>query len=112
MTTFNISEFDTGASGAHVFLPVFNTSEDSTRRETRDTARMNAFYKSLAGYIGEFVLSQEFPQGGRYRADSVCRQSEDGREITVVVSLSLHHRGRCSARRTLCHTWRDGVIVQ
>lgn len=101
---FEIRSMGTGT--ASIRLPVFS-AEDS---ESGNAARMNTFYEKLAGYIKEFIESEDFPAGGRYRAEGKCTEGEDG-SITVSVTLSLHHRGRCTARRVISHTWRDGVII-
>lgn len=109
---FDIAQINTGAASVYVRLPVFRASDGETqRRETQNIQRMNAFYEKLAGYITEFAASEAFPAGGRYRAEGSCRLSEDGTDVTVTVRLSLYCRGRRTAGRCLCHTWRDGIIV-
>lgn len=109
---FDIAKINTGAAGVYVSLPVFRASDgEARRRELQNIERMNAFYERLAGYITEFAASEDFPAGGRYRAEGSCRISEDGMDITVTVKLSMYCRGRRTAGRNLCHTWRDGIIV-
>lgn len=101
--TFEIKEM-----GTLIRLPVFSACEE-TGRENDNAQRMNRFYATLAAEIAEYTASDEFPQGAKYRADSVC--TEDGDDICATVHLSLHHRGRCVRRGKIRHVWQDGVIV-
>lgn len=101
--TFEIKE-----AGAGIRLPFFIKSGDGAR-ENENTERMNKFYSTVAAEIESYTASESYPQGARYRSESLCTES-DGK-ITVTVQLFLHHRGRCINRRKLCHTWQDGVII-
>lgn len=106
--TFEIAEKRAPGSGSYIRFPVFTPAENS-RHEAKHADRMNKFYEFFRSDAESYIQSEDFPSGAKYRAE--CRCTEEDGALKVILTLSLHYRGRCTARRTLSHLWKNGVII-
>lgn len=94
---------------ASIAIPIF-TCDTGTPREEENVRRMNGFYDEMKRSVISYTECDTFPEGGKYFAKAkVC---DDGGLLKVSVDLRLRQKGEVISKRTLTHTWSDGVVVE
>ena len=94
---------------ASVVIPVF-TCETGKQKEEENVKRMNGFYEELRQSVIRYTECDTFPEGCKYFAKA--RVFDDGGLLKVSVDLKLRNKGDIISKRSLTHTWSDGVVVE
>ncbi len=92
-----------------VIVPVF-TAESGDKTEAESVKRMNEFYDEMKRAVFIYTESSDFPEGGKYFTRAEITDSGDS--ICVCVVMNLRKNGKTVTKRTLSHTWKNGVVVK
>ncbi len=85
---------------------IFPKFEGETKKEAKEAARMNAFFKKMKEHIAAFSLSPKFPDGGKFTAECTY----DRENSLTCCRFLLRQRGRSVRRLKIDYIWKNGYI--
>lgn len=92
-----------------LMIPKFSM-ECGNKKEEENIRRMNDFYDELKNSVIAYSESPDFPEGGKYFVKA--NVTEENNVATIRMEMRLRCKGSTISRRSLIHSWQDGVITQ